>query len=58
MDSMAMVWLPLPILTEMLARWVEENPDHKDREIIKEILSEVKFSNQFLDSGISPTAIN
>ena len=58
MDSMALVLLPLPILTEMLTRWIEENPHHKDLEIIKEILREPEFSNQLLDSGISPTTVN
>ena len=50
--------LPLPIAIEMLTRWVEENPNHKDLEVYKEVLLEAEFSNQLLDSGISPTAIN
>ena len=58
MTPMAIIYLPLPILTEMLTRWIEENPTHEDVEIIEGILREAEFSNQLLDSGISPTAIN
>lgn len=50
--------LPLPIAIEMLTRWVEENPNHKDLEVYKEILLEAEFSNQLPNSGISPTSIN
>ena len=55
---MAIIYLPLPIAIEMMSRWVKENPTHEDAEIIEEILREAEFSNQLLDSGISPTAIN
>ncbi len=58
MTHMAIIYLPLPIAIEMMSRWVKENPTHEDAEIIKEILSEAKFSAQLLNSGNSPATIN
>ena len=58
MTHMAIIYLPLPIAIEMMSRWVKENPTHEDAEIIEEILREAEFSNQLLDSGISPPTVN
>ena len=57
-DLTAVLVAPAEVVDEMVRLFIDAHPDHPIVPEFQEIRRRFEFSNQLLDSGISPTTIN